>query len=238
MPDAAKSIDAERAKHRRAQDDAISGIERAPLIKVGLTGGVACGKSTVGEMFVARGAKLIKADEIAHQLMRPGEPVYCNIVRHFGSAIVKPDGTIDRQRLAEAAFGGGRVEELNAIVHPAVIAHQDRWMEEHGKRDAGAVVIVEAALILEAGVEKRFDKVVVVTCRPEQKIARVAARQHLSEEAARQEVKRRSAAQRPDQEKVKAADYVIDNSGSLEETEKQVAAVFAELKELAANKRG
>ena len=102
------------------------------MLKVGLTGGVACGKSTVGEMFVARGAKLIKADEIAHQLMRPGQPVYREVVQHFGHGIVKEDGAIDRQELARAVFGGGRVEELNRLVHPAVIAHQERRMEEEG----------------------------------------------------------------------------------------------------------
>jgi dephospho-CoA kinase len=205
------------------------------LLKVGLTGGVACGKSTVGEMFVAHGARLIKADEIAHQLMRPGQPVYEKILQHFGRGIVHADGTIDRQKLAQAAFGGGRVEELNRLVHPAVIAHQDRWMEEEGARHRDAVVIVEAALILEAGVEKRFDKIIMVTCRPEQKVARFAVRQGITEEAARAEVARRQKAQRPDEEKVRAADYVIDNSGPPAETERQVDEVFAELKRSAAS---
>jgi dephospho-CoA kinase len=203
------------------------------LLKVGLTGGVACGKSTVGEMFVARGAKLIKADEIAHQLMRPGQPVYQEVVQHFGRGIVHEDGTIDRQKLARAAFGGGRVEELNRLVHPAVIAHQERWMEEEATRHRDAVVIVEAALILEAGVQKRFDKIIMVTCRPEQKVARFAQRQGITDEAARQEVERRQAAQRSDEEKIRAADYVIDNSGPRAETERQVEQVFRELKQLA-----
>jgi dephospho-CoA kinase len=203
------------------------------LLKVGLTGGVACGKSTVGEMFVARGAKLIKADEIAHRLMRPGQPVYQEVVRHFGRGIVAEDGTIDRQKLAEAAFGGGRVEELNRLVHPAVIAHQERWMDQESARHRDAVVIVEAALILEAGVQKRFDKIIMVACRPEQKAARFAQRQGITDEAARQEVERRQAAQRSDEEKVSAADYVIDNSGSRAETERQVEQVFRELKRLA-----
>ncbi|MGZ4837729.1 MAG: dephospho-CoA kinase [Terriglobales bacterium] len=203
------------------------------MLKVGLTGGVACGKSSVGEMFIARGAHLIKADELAHQLMRPGQPVYEQILQHFGRDIVNEDGTINRQKLAEAAFGGARVEELNRLVHPAVIAHQERWMQEEGGRHPGAVVIVEAALILEAGVQKRFDKLVVVTCRPEQKIARFAARQGISEDAARAEVARRQAAQRSDEEKVRAADFVIDNSGTMADTERQVDAVFRELKQLA-----
>jgi dephospho-CoA kinase len=203
------------------------------LLKVGLTGGVACGKSTVGEMFVARGARLIKADEIAHQLMRPGQPVYQEVVQHFGRGIVGEDGTIDRQKLAREAFGGGRFEELNRLVHPAVIAHQERWMEEEAARHGDAVVIVEAALIVEAGVQKRFDKIIMVTCRPEQKAARFAERQGITDEAARQEVERRQAAQRSDEEKIRAADYVIDNSGSRAETERQVEQVFCELKRLA-----
>lgn len=207
------------------------------MLKVGLTGGVACGKSTVGEMFVARGARLVKADELAHQLMRPGQPVYEQILQHFGREIVHQDGTINRQKLAEAAFGGGRVEELNRLVHPAVIAHQERWMQEEGARHPGAVVMVEAALIFEAGVQKRFDKIIVVTCRPEQKIQRFAARQGISEEAAGREVERRQSAQRPDEEKARAADYVIDNSGDTAATERQVDAVWKELERLAAEER-
>ena len=203
------------------------------MLKVGLTGGVACGKSTVGEMFVARGARLIKADEIARQLMQPGQPVYEEVVQHFGRGIVAEDGAIDRQKLARAAFGSGRVGELNRLVHPAVIAHQERWMDEEASRHRGAVIVVEAALILEAGVQKRFDKIIMVTCRPEQKAARFARRQGISEEAAQQEVEQRQAAQRADEEKIRAADYVIDNSGSLSDTERQVDAVFAELKLLA-----
>lgn len=206
------------------------------LLKVGLTGGVACGKSTVGQLFAARGAHLVKADEIAHQLMAPGQPVYQKILQHFGRGVVNPDGTINRQKLAEAAFGGGRVEELNRIVHPAVIAHQDRWMAEMGAREPAAVVMVEAALILEAGARNRFDKLVVVICRPEQKVARFAVRQGIPEVVARHEVERRSAAQRPDEEKAGAADFVIDNSGPLADTERQVDVVFAQLRMLAEEK--
>jgi dephospho-CoA kinase len=207
------------------------------LLKVGLTGGVACGKSTVGEMFVARGAKLIKADEIAHRLMRPGQPVYEEVVRHFGREILSPDGTLDRQKLAQAAFGGGRVDELNRLVHPAVIAEQERWMQEEGARHRDTVVMVEAALILEAGVGKRFDKLVVVTCRPEQKAARFAARQGLTAADALAEVERRQKAQVTDEEKVRAADYVIDNSGPPEQTQRRVDAVWGELSYLAADQQ-
>ncbi len=206
------------------------------MLKVGLTGGVACGKSTVGRMFVARGAQLIEADRIAHQLMQPGQPVYQEIIKRFGWEIVNSDGSIDRQKLADAAFAG-RIQELNRIVHPAVIAHQDRWMEETGARQQSAVVMVEAALILEAGARRRFDKLVVVTCNPEQKVERYAERHNLDRETARREVERRSAAQWPDEDKIAAADYVIDNSGSEAETGQQVENIFEELRRLAEKKR-
>lgn len=205
------------------------------MLKVGLTGGIASGKSVVGEMFVKLGAHLIQADAIAQWLMHPGRTVYEEVVRRFGREILNQDGTINRPRLAEAAFGGPgsgaapRVKELNEIVHPAVVRHENEWMEEIGGRDPKAVAIVEAALILEAGVADRFDRLIVVTCRPEQRVERFARRMGISEETARAEVTRRMAAQIPDEEKIKAADFVIDNSGPLDETERQVQQVFAAL---------
>lgn len=202
------------------------------MLKLGLTGGIASGKSVVGEMFVKLGAHLILADAIAHWLMEPGRPVYEEVVRRFGREIVNADGSINRPRLAEAAFGGAapRVKELNAIVHPAVIAHENQWMEEIGQRDPNAIAIVEAALILESGAGSRFDRLVVVTCHPEQRVARLAHRLGISEDAARVEVTRRMDAQMPDEEKIKAADFIIDNSGSLEVTERKVRQVFAALR--------
>ena len=205
------------------------------MLKVGLTGGIASGKSVVGEMFAALGAHLIQADAIAHELMQPGEAVYQEVVRHFGEGILNPDGSVNRARLAEAAFGAprgdqSRIQELNQIVHPAVIRRQEDWMAEVGRRDPRAIAIVEAALILEAGSAKSFDRLVVVTCRPEQRIERWAARVDVDGETARREVTRRMAAQFPDEEKIKAADYVIDNSGSLDETQRQVGQVYGELK--------
>lgn len=200
------------------------------MIKLGLTGGIASGKSVVGEMFVKLGAHLIQADAIAHWLMEPGRPVYGEIVQKFGTGVLSADGTINRPKLAEAAFGASpRVKELNAIVHPAVIEHENRWMKDIGERDSKAIAIVEAALILEAGGADRFDYLMVVTCRPEQRVERLARRLGISEEAARTEVTRRMAAQISEEEKVKAADFVIDNSGSLDATERQVGDVFSAL---------
>src|SRR5689334_4031029 len=181
------------------------------MLRVGLTGGIACGKSAVARMFADLGAYVIQSDQIAHELYRPGEPVYAEIVRSFGDSIVKPDGEIDRPKLAAAAFGQNRIEELNRIVHPAVIERQAEWMRELALREPKAIAIVEAALIFEAGTNGRFEKMIVVTCRSEQKVPRFAARTGLDESAARAEVKRRAQAQIPDEEKVRRADYVIDN---------------------------
>jgi dephospho-CoA kinase len=195
------------------------------VLKVGLTGGIASGKSVVGEMFVALGAQLIQADQIAHQLMQPGQAVYQEVVSHFGAEILNPDGTVNRGRLAEAAFGSpvestketkhSRIQELNQIVHPAVIRQQEAWMEEVGARNPQAI------------------RIVVVTCRSEQRVRRWAERTKVDEETARQEVSRRMAAQLTDEEKIKAADYLVDNSGSFDETRKQVVEIYSELKGLA-----
>jgi dephospho-CoA kinase len=209
------------------------------MLKVGLTGGIASGKSVVGEMFFALGAHLVQADRIAHSLMQPGEAVYNQVVCHFGREILNPDLSVNRARLAELAFGPAtasegqrksRIEELNRIVHPAVIRSQDDWLQAMSQQDPHGVAIVEAALLLEAGVGDHFDRMIVVTCQAEQRVARFAARQKIELEAARKEVARRMAAQLPDEEKIKAADCVIDNSGSLEQTREQVRRAWQTLK--------
>jgi dephospho-CoA kinase len=206
------------------------------LLKVGLTGGIASGKSVVGEMLVSLGAHLVEADHIAHELMLPGQPVYKEVVRHFGDAILNPDGSVNRAKLAESAFCHAesgvpsRIEELNRIVHPAVIRSHDEWMDKIGRQHPDDIAVVEAALILEAGAAKSFDRLIVVTCTDEQRVARFAARQKIGLEAARKEVTRRMAAQLPEAEKIKAADYVIDNSGSLDHTRQQVRQVWEKLR--------
>jgi dephospho-CoA kinase len=208
------------------------------MLKVGLTGGIAAGKSVVGKMFVALGACLVQADRIAHALMQPGEAVYNEVVRHFGGEILHRDLSVNRAKLAELAFGPAtepesqrksRIEELNRIVHPAVIRSQEEWMHEMGRQDPHAVAIVEAALLLEAGAGKRFDRLIVVTCSEEQRVTRFAVRQKIDLEAARQEVLRRMAAQFPDEEKIKAADFVIDNSGTIDQSCEQVHRVWEKL---------
>src|ERR1700751_1821211 len=187
-------------------------------------------------MFVALGAQLIQADQISPEMIQPGQAVYEEVVRGFGSGILNPDGTVNRPRLAEAAFGRpgegtpSRVAELNRIVHPAVIRRQDDWMEEIGRRDRNAIAIVEAALIVEAGAAKRFDRLIVVTCGEQPRVQRFAVRLKVDLATARQEVTRRMAAQLPDEEKVKAADFVIDNSGSLDSTQAQVRQIYQQLR--------
>jgi dephospho-CoA kinase len=206
------------------------------LLKVGLTGGIASGKSVVGEMLATLGAHLIQADHIAHELMQPGQAVYDEVVQHFGKAILNPDGSVNRPKLAEAAFGqpeqGGatRVQELNQIVHPAVIRRQDEWMADMGRHDPHAIAVVEAALIIEAGAAERFDRLIVVTCSEEQRVRRYAERLKIDTERARREVQRRMAAQLPDSAKITRADYVIDNAGSLDATQAQVQRLYPTLK--------
>ncbi|MDP9262762.1 MAG: dephospho-CoA kinase [Acidobacteriota bacterium] len=204
------------------------------MLRVGLTGGLSCGKSTVARLFAERGASVIQADSIARELTRPGNPVYDEVVKQFGREIVQPDGSLDRAKLADLAFAGGRIAELNGIVHPAVIERQEKWMEAVERSDPTGVAVVEAALILEARVGRRFDKLVVVTCEPLQKVERFAKRHSISLDAAKVEVTRRQAAMMPDEEKVKSADYVIDNSGAPEEAARQVDTIYAGLKRLAA----
>ena len=194
---------------------------------------MAVGKTSVAEMFSRRGARVLHADEVAHQLIAPGQPLFDEVVKRFGNDLVQADGAISRARLAEKAFGGGRIQELNRVLHPAVIAKQEQWMAEMAQQDPNVVAMIEAALIFEARVNRRFDKIVVVSCAPEQRVGRFAARGGMSREQAEKEVDRRMAAQMPEAEKIKAADYVIDNSGSLAATEAQVDKIYGELAKLA-----
>ena len=200
------------------------------MLRVGLTGGVACGKSTVGRMLADRGAHFLQADTLAHQLYAPGQPTYRAVVEHFGRDIVNLDRTINRQRLADIVFPD-RIKELNAIVHPAVVDAQNEWMEEIERIDPEGIAIVEAALIIEAGAAKDFDKLIVVTCDLDSKVARYAKRANIPFEEARAEILRRSAAQLSDDDKAAHGDFLIDNSGPLEDTAFYVDALWMHLTE-------
>lgn len=195
------------------------------MLRIGLTGGVACGKSTIAAMLVTRGAHYLQADTLAHQLYEPGTPTYEEVVRRFGRDILDADGKINRAKLANVVFPS-RIGELNSIVHPAVVKAQNTWMNGIARTDPSGVAVVEAALLLEAGAAKDFDKIVVVTCDFDRKVERFAQRTGSSPEVARAEVERRSAAQFTDAQKAGHADYVIENSGALQDAEWQVEQVW------------
>jgi dephospho-CoA kinase len=198
------------------------------MLKVGLTGGIASGKTTVLAMFASLGAHTLRADTVAHDLMTPGEAVYARIVAAFGPGILAGDGAIARPKLAAAAFPN-RIAELNAIVHPAVLDFEDEWMRKMGEADPNGVAICEAALLIEAGGLARFNRLIVVACTLEQKIARFAQRTGTSIESAASEVRQRMASQMPEEEKVKLADFVIDNSATRKQADQRVQEIWTEL---------
>jgi dephospho-CoA kinase len=218
------------------------------MLRVGLTGGLGSGKSTVATMLRELGAQVIEADELGRALMEPGQAVYAEIVRVFGPEVVGPDGRLNRPRLAQLAFEGGRLQELNAIVHPAVIAQQRRWMEQVFARDPAAVAVVESALIFEverdarargesdgvlADWRNRFDHIIVLTAPDEVKVARYATRIAASgpaREAAVRDARVRLARQVPDTEKAARADFVIENTGGVDALRAQVNSVWQQLK--------
>jgi len=199
------------------------------MLKLGLTGGIAAGKSVVGEMLVALGAHLIQADAISHQMMQPGEAVYQEVVRVFGPGILNPDATINRRALAAEVFDKpGRLEKLNSFVHPPVRARTKRLMEEFFQREPNGIAVSEAAILIETGSAKNYDRLIVAVCSEEQQIERAMARDHLT----REEVLGRLRRQMPLAEKVRYADYVIDTSGIKEHTIEQTRKVFESLRSL------
>ena len=200
------------------------------MLKVGLTGGIASGKTTVAAMFRARGCHILEADRIAHRLMEPGSHAYEEIVEAFGKDILRPDGSIDRLRLGAIVFAdAARRVELERIVHPRVIVQLDSEFARRANEGPESIVIVEAALLVEARYHTRLDKLVVTWCRPEQQVERL-----LAKGLTREQAEQRIAAQMPAEEKRRLADYVIDCSGSLAETERQVEQVFQSLRRHAA----
>ncbi len=218
------------------------------MLRVGLTGGLGSGKSTVAGMLRELGARVVEADALGRTLMEPGQRVYEEIVRAFGLEVVGADGRLNRARLAELAFQGGRLTELNRIVHPAVIGAQREWMDEVFAADPAAVAVVESALIFEverdahargekesllADWKRRIDRVVVVTAPDDVKVARYAARTSpdgSGRGAAEGEARIRLAHQIPDAEKAARADYVIENTGDLAALKARVMEVWERLK--------
>jgi dephospho-CoA kinase len=205
------------------------------MLRVGLTGGLGSGKSTVVGMFAELGAAVISADQLGRQLMQPGEPVYAAIIETFGHGVVRGDGSLDRKALAELAFQQNQAGALNHIVHPAVIAAEEEWMRGVFDADPTRVAIVESALIFEVekwgtapGWTQRFDKLILVTVPDEVKIARFVSRM-VANDRAQADARARIAAQIPDAEKAARCDYVIENTGSLEATRAVVEEVYREL---------
>ncbi len=204
------------------------------MLRVGLTGGIACGKSTVAAMMRELGCVVFEADPLAHRLIEPGQPAYEEVINEFGRQVCAPDGRIDRARLAAIVFAdGSKLDLLNRIVHPRVVESLNRELAALGRVQPRAVAVVEAALIIEAGYHNRLDRLVVVWCRPEQQIERLV-NPRLGRGMTRQQAEQRISAQMPLDEKRRLADDEIDCSGSLEETRRQVEALVAKFKQLAA----
>ena len=192
---------------------------------VGLTGGIGSGKTTVADFFRELGAHVIDWDELSRRAVQPNMPAWQGIVDHFGPDVLKEDGTLDRQRMAETVFADGEQRGvLERIVHPEVFKEDARLTEEIRKREADALIVKDIPLLIEASLTSLVDKVIVVYASPEGRVARLAERGF-----AREDVEARIKAQMPLDEKVKSADFVVDNNGSLDETRKQVKAVHAAL---------
>ena len=200
------------------------------MLRVGLTGGIASGKSTVAARMRELGLTVLNADLLAHQLMEPGQPAYDDVVREFGRDVLAADGTVDRKKLGEIVFrDAAKRERLNAIVHPRVIQAREEQLKQMEAQDPRGIAIVEAALLIEAGYSKKLDRLIVCSCRPEQQMERLR-RRGLSEDEARQRI----AAQLPLEEKLRLADDVVDCSGTIEESRRQTDELVARLRKLAA----
>jgi len=196
------------------------------MVKVGLTGGLACGKSTVAEVLREEGCEVLDADRLGHLAIEPGGPAYQAVLDAFGADLLDQEGRIRRPMLAARVFQQpAQLARLNALVHPAIMAQVEEHCRDFRRRHPRGILIVDAALILEAGMDRRFDKLVVVDCEPEQQVARFVGKGLGSEEEAR----RRMAAQLPREPKLSRADFVLDSSGSLEDTRRRARELFQTL---------
>jgi dephospho-CoA kinase len=199
------------------------------MLKVGLTGGIACGKSFVGEALAGFGCLLIHADDLGHAVMAPGGEAYRAVIEEFGSGVVTPEGEIDRRALAGCVFGDpARLAKLNAIVHPPVLAREDVMIADFAAANPKGIAVVEAAILIETGSYTRFDKLILVTCSEEQQVERAMRREYASESDVRARISR----QMPLEGKRKYADFVIDTSGDKEDTLRQTRAVYDALRRI------
>ena len=203
------------------------------MLKIGLTGSIAVGKTFVTEIFRELGCFVLDADKTAREVVEPCTIGLRLVVENFGAEVLNDDGSLNRQALGAIVFADAKQRELlNSIVHPLVLAAQDEWLRLVEAQNPDAIAIVDAALMIESGGYKRFDKIIVVWCEPEIQIRRLMKRNDLT----RPEAERRIAAQMPQQEKKKYADFLIDTSGGFAETRRQAAEIFCKLQKIGALK--
>jgi dephospho-CoA kinase len=199
------------------------------MLKVGLTGGLACGKTFVGQALAGLGCHLIQADELGHQVLLPAGEAYSDVVREFGSGILNIDGTIDRKRLGVEVFGKPeRLAALNRLVHPHVFRRERELIGQFEQSDPHGIVVVEAAILIETGTYKEYDRLILVECEERQQVERSLKRDHTD----RAEVLARLSRQMPLEEKRKFAHYLIDTSGSKEDTLRRVREVYGALRRI------
>jgi dephospho-CoA kinase len=196
------------------------------MLRVGLTGGLASGKTFVGLALADLGCYLIEADKLGHQVMMPGAEAYDAIVREFGPSVLDDEGRISRRKLSGIVWNNPeRLEKLNSLVHPPVREREETRMAEIAQADPDAIVVVEAAILVETGRYKDFDRLIVVTCASGQQMERALERGSYNKE----EILARLSRQLPLEQKLRVADYVIDTSGTKEATLEQVRTVYAAL---------
>lgn len=199
-------------------------------MRVGLTGSIAVGKSFVSGVLAELGCRVVDADVLARRVVEPGAEGLRRIVEAFGDWVLRPDGTLDRAAVSAVIFRDEAKRELiNSLLHPLIIKEQDELLRRWELEDPRSVGVVDAALMIESGGHGRFDKLVVVHCRPEVQLERLMRRNNFS----REEAAARIAAQMPQEEKLRYADFKIDTSGSYEDSRRQTEEVYAELRELA-----
>ena len=200
------------------------------MLRVGLTGSIAVGKSFVAGVLAGLGCHVLDADDAARHVVEPGTNGLRAVVEAFGAEVLNTDGTLDRAELGKIVFGDeGKRQLLNSILHPLIIAEQDEALRRWESEDPRGIAVVDAALMIESGGYKRFDKLVVAHCRPEVQLERLMRRNGLS----REEAERRIASQMPQGEKLRYADFSVDTSGTFDETKRQVEEVFKALCALA-----
>ncbi len=199
------------------------------MLLVGLTGGLASGKSFVGQTLASLGCLLVKADEIGHLVLMPGGEAYQPAIDEFGTGILRQDGTVDRRKLAAEVFENPeRLAKLNSMVHPPVRTRTRALLSEFEAREPRGIAVVEAAILIETGSYRNYQRLIVAICTEEQQIARAMSRDRIS----REEALARLSHQLPLAEKVKYADYIIDTSGPKPDTAAQTRAVYEQLRSL------